>query len=104
MKIFAQYTGFEWDSGNRGKNWARHRVSDEECEEVFFNFPLVVAPDIEHSGHEVRYYALGRTTAGRGLLVVFTPRGSRIRMISARDMTKKERRAYNEAEESGAEV
>jgi len=96
-----QWTGFEWDAGNRGKN-AKHRVSDDECEEVFFNLPLVLSPDGTHSAHEARYHALGKTNASRPLFIAFTHRGGRIRVISARDMTRNERRAYDEAEETTA--
>jgi len=94
-----QWSGFEWDAGNRGKN-AKHRVSDDECEEVFFNLPVVLSPDETHSAHEARYHALGKTNAGRQLFIAFTHRGDRIRIISARNMTRKERRAYDEAEEA----
>ena len=91
-------TGFEWDAGNIDKNWLRHQVSWTECEEVFFNQPLIVAKDEEHSSQEARYYALGQTDAGRGLFVVFTVRRSLIRVISARDTNKKERRVYDHAQ------
>jgi len=94
-----QWTGFDWDAGNRGKN-TKHRVSDDAYEEVFFNLPLVLGPDEAHSAQEDRYHALGKTNAGRPLFVAFTRRGDRIRVISARDMTRKERRAYNETEEA----
>ena len=97
-----QFAGFQWDKGNQGKNWTRHKVSDEECEEVFFNLPVVVAPDPAHSERENRHYLLGRTNDGRRLFVVFTPRGDKVRVISARDMTRKERRAYHEAEKASA--
>lgn len=96
-----QWSGFDWDTGNRGKN-AKHRVSDDECEELFFNLPLVLNPDEAHSEREDRYYVLGQTNAGRKLFVAFTFRGDRIRVISARDMTRKERRAYDETEEANS--
>lgn len=92
-------TGFEWDSGNAEKNWERHRVSDGECEEVFFNQPLLVAFDEKHSQHEPRYFGLGQTNAGRPLFVVFTIRGEVIRVISTRDMGRRERRVYERAQE-----
>ena len=88
----ARCTGFEWDEGNAGKNWLRHAVSEGECEEFFFNTPLLVVPDEGHSAAETRFYALGQSDAGRGLFVVFTIRGSLIRVISARDMSRGERR------------
>jgi hypothetical protein len=84
-------TGFEWDEGNAGKNWEKHRVSDGECEQVFFNQPLVALPDSEHSELEDRILVLGKTDSGRRLFVVCTVRGDLIRLISARDMTKRER-------------
>ena len=99
MTSLGQWTGFDWDAGNRGKN-TKHRVSDDECEEVFFNLPLLLGSDETHSVQEDRSYALGRTNAGRQLFVAFTRRGDRIRVISSRDMTRKERRTYYEAEEA----
>jgi uncharacterized protein len=90
----AAATGFDWDPGNRNKNWLGHSVTTTECEQIFFNEPLVVASDSKHSQVEDRYYALGRTSADRGLFVVFTMRGRLIRVISARDMSRKERRIY----------
>jgi len=86
-------TGFDWDAGNFLKNWEKHGVSAPECEQVFFNHPLV-ARDEKHSAQEERYYALGHTDAGRLLFVVFTIRNNLIRVISARNMSKKERELY----------
>ncbi len=90
-------TGFDWDDGNVEKNWERHRVTFWEAEEVFFNEPLVVSPDREHSIAESRYLALGHTDSGRRLFISFTVRGSLIRVISARDMTRKEVRVYEQS-------
>ena len=104
MEVLSGLTGFEWGTGNRNKNWKKHKVSDIESEEVFFNIPLVVFPDKNHSKTEDRYYLLGKTEEGRLLFVVFTRRPDRIRVISARDMTKKERRRYHEAEESSSKI
>ncbi len=92
----AQCTGFQWDAGNADKNWDLHQVSQGECEQVFFNRPLLVAPDIEHSQREPRYAALGQTNAARQLAVVFTIRGTLVRVISARDMSRRERRIYEQ--------
>ena len=86
--------GFDWDEGNRAKNLQKHQVSDAECEEVFFNDHLIVGRDPEHSGLEPRFFVLGRTESGRELFVVGTIRKHRIRVISARDMTKLETEAY----------
>jgi uncharacterized DUF497 family protein/predicted DNA binding CopG/RHH family protein len=88
----AQCTGFQWDAGNAEKNWELHQVSQGECEQVFFNRPLLVAPDVEHSNRELRNAALGQTNAARQLAVVFTIRGTLVRVISAREMSRRERR------------
>jgi hypothetical protein len=89
---------FEWDVGNVDKNWEKHGVRASECEEVFFNQPLLVHDDPRHSTNESRHLALGQTHAGRGLCVAFTQRGDRIRVISARNMSRRERRSYAEAQ------
>jgi hypothetical protein len=98
LEKLSECTGFEWDEGNWDKNWIRHRVSRPECEQVFFNAPLVVGDDPKHSQQEDRYFGLGQTDAGRELFVVFTVRSRTIRVISARDMNRTERRIYHEKE------
>jgi uncharacterized protein len=90
----SQATGFEWDAGNVEKNWRKHQVSAAECEQEFFNQPLIAAPDVAHSEQEPRFFLLGQTDAARLLFVIFTLRGSLIRVISARDMSRKERKVY----------
>lgn len=97
MIDLGELSDFDWDAGNRGKNWERHGVQVGECEEVFFNLPLLVQEDTSHSIAESRYYVLGQTNAGRLLFVVFTVRKKRIRVISARDMSRKERSLYEQA-------
>lgn len=94
----ADCTGLEWDEGNEYKNWERHRVSPNEAEDVFFNEPLVVRIDPRHSQREKRYYALGQTSEGRYLFLVFTIRKLLIRVISARDMSRTERDVKHENE------
>ena len=94
MDILDADEGFDWDEGNRDKNWRKHNVSNAECEEPFFNRPLWVANDVGHSQGEQRYYALGQTNTGKLLFIVFTIRQNRIRVISARDMSRKERKFY----------
>lgn len=89
--------GFEWDEGNKDKNWLKHQVSNGECEEVFFNIPLLVADDTKHSQTERRFFALGKTNKGRLLFISFVVRLDKIRVISARDMHRKERKIYAEA-------
>lgn len=95
-EIISSCKGFDWDEGNSGKNWHIHRVTDAECEEVFFNLPLIVGSDKEHSNRESRFYALGRTENSRWLFVAFTIREDLIRVVSARDMTRREQRKYAE--------
>ena len=93
-EILRNCTGFEWDKHNINKNWERHNVAPVESEQLFFNNPLLIAPDITHSQAEIRYYALGRTNRDRKLFIAFTIRKSKIRVISSRDMSKKERVEY----------
>ncbi len=88
--------GFAWDEGNSDKNWHLHEVTNGECEDVFFNLPLIIAADKKHSENETRFFALGRTDAERWLFIAFTIRNKLIRVISARDMTKREERIYAE--------
>lgn len=96
MIDWAQITGFEWDEGNSRKNEEKHGVSQSEAEQIFFNEPLLVVGDGKHSLQEVRFHALGKTDDARLLHITFTLRGSRtqIRIISARDMHRKERAIY----------
>jgi uncharacterized protein len=98
LDILSECTEFDWDEANSEKNWFKHRVSQSECEQVFFNLPLVVGDDPKHSHAEDRHYVLGQTDKGRELFVVFTIRGDAIRIVSARDMNRRERRIYNDEE------
>ena len=84
--------GFEWDAGNSEKNWKRHQVTQAECEQVFANLPLLVSVPVEVVEAESRYFPLGRTDAARELAVVFTVRGRKVRVISARPMSRRERK------------
>jgi uncharacterized DUF497 family protein len=94
--IISNCKGFEWNEGNSNKNWHLHRVTDGECEDIFFNLPLIVAADAKHSNREKRFYALGRTENNRWLFVAFTVRENLIRVVPARDMTGREQRKYAE--------
>ncbi|MGB3212350.1 MAG: BrnT family toxin [Desulforhopalus sp.] len=95
IKTLSQCEGFDWDEGNINKNWIKHKVSPAECEQMFFNRPLVIQDDQKHSEVEKRFYALGRTDSKRNLFIAFTVRNKRIRVISARDMSRKEREVYS---------
>jgi hypothetical protein len=86
----------DWDEHNKEKNWEKHKVNFKECEEIFFNEPLKTFYDIKHSQEEVRFIALGKTDENRRLFIVFTIRNKKNRVISAREMSKKETRIYEQ--------
>jgi hypothetical protein len=93
-------TGFDWDRDNAVKNWERHRVTPEEAEDIFFHDPFVMRSDPAHSKREKRYRALGKTARDRGLFVAFTIRRKLIRVISARDMNRREIEDYERYEKT----
>ena len=92
--------GFDWDEANAVKNWERHRVTPEEAEDVFFRDPFVMRSDPAHSKREKRYWVLGKTGRDRRLFVVFTIRTRLIRIISARDMSRREIEDYERYEKA----
>ena len=103
-KILDKCDGFQWDEGNSEKNWFTHRVSKKECEQAFFNLPVTVFDDTRHSNDEKRWYLLGKTDLNRHLFVVFTMRKNFIRIISARNISKKERKIYYEEVKRHTEI
>ena len=92
--LLPEFKGFDWDEGNDEKNRESHKVSPHEAEQVFFNRPLIVADDVKHSEAERRYFVLGQTDDNRALFVAFTLRGDLIKVISARDTSRRERKVY----------
>jgi uncharacterized protein len=98
MIDLSRIVSFDWDEGNARKSTERHDVSQSESEQIFFNVPLLLLTDDKHSQIEARYHALGRSEAGRMLHVTFTLRvdATSIRIISARDMHRKERKIYEQ--------
>ena len=98
MIDLARIIGFDWDDGNTRQN-DKHGVAQAQAEEVFFNQPLLMLEDLRHREQEARFHALGKTLDGRLLHVTFTLRGddTLIRVISARDMHRKERSVYEQA-------
>ena len=92
---FKKFEGFDWNEGNLLKNKLKHRVNIKECEEVFYNKPLLINEDNNHSNKEIRFQALGVTGNNRLLFIVFTKRNNKVRVISARDQSKKERLIFN---------
>ena len=96
MKLLAQPIKFEWDKGNINKNILKHKIKNEEAEEIFVNQPLVLLKDKKHSQKESRLMVLGKTDKKRRLSVIFTQRGNKVRIISARPMSHKERRLYEQ--------
>jgi len=99
MIDLGELSGFDWDSGNSRKSVDKHDVSQAEAEQLFFNAPLLLLPDAKHSQKEARYHALGQTDKARKLHVTFTLRegGTLIRVVSARDMHRKERAVYEQS-------
>jgi len=102
--ILARCTGFEWDKHNSEKIKTKHNVMPVECEQVFFNIPIIAGDDLKHSKIENRFYVLGQTDVGRLLFMVFTVRNEKLRVISARDMNRKERRVYHTHEKENTSV
>ncbi len=94
QNILSSCTGFDWDKGISKKNWIKHKVTPAECEQLYFNRPLVIKEDAQHSETERRFLALGQTDNNRSLFIAFTVRNDLIRVISARDMSRKEREVY----------
>ncbi|MBI4973071.1 BrnT family toxin [Candidatus Roizmanbacteria bacterium] len=95
MKIYDKAIVFDWDVGNIDKN-LKHGVNDKESEEVFGSQKKVVTKDATHSLAENRYMIWGVTNKGRTLSIFFTLRKNKVRIISARDMSRKERKTYHE--------
>ena len=94
MDLLNKLEGFDWNKGNIKKNWVKHKANTKETEEVFFNKPLFINFDQKHSKREKGFQVLGRTNKKRKLFISFTVRKKKVRIISARDMSKKERRNY----------
>lgn len=94
MINLSRVDGFDWNEGNQLKNWVKHQVAATECEEFFFNLPLMLADDPKHSQDESRCYVLGQANSKRPLFISFTVRHNKIRVISARPMSQKEREIY----------
>lgn len=99
MKKLPKPIKFEWDKGNQDKNWHKHKTDAKEIEQVFFNKPIQIFKDVKHSQEEDRFVALGITNQNRKLYIVFTIRKSKLRIISARDQSKKERIFYEKKPE-----
>jgi hypothetical protein len=85
---------FEWDPAKAESNAGKHGVTFREAATVFGDSLSVTLPDPDHSRDEERYLLLGRSAAGRLLVVAITERGDSLRIISARPMTPRERRVY----------
>jgi len=94
MRFFKEPVIFDWDKGNIDKSWGKHKVSNLECEEVFFDEDKKVSRDKLHSKGEERLILLGKTKKERLLYLVLTLRNKKIRVISARDINRKEKKLY----------
>jgi uncharacterized DUF497 family protein len=87
---------FEWDPNKAVENLQKHRVAFEEAATVFGDYLSVTVPDPDHSTEEVRLITLGSSSQNRLLMIAHTERGDCIRIISARELTPRERRQYEE--------
>lgn len=85
---------FEWDKGNFDKNLIKHKITNKETEEIFKDRYLKIFTDTKHSKKEQRFVAYGTTNTDIKLTIVFTLRNKKIRVTSARNQNKKERRVY----------
>lgn len=91
---------FQWDAGNKTKNWEKHHVSCEEAEQCFLN-PHVIISDLAHSQNEARYFLFGQTNEYKKLTIIFTVRHKKlIRIVSARPMQRKERKFYEKSQKN----
>jgi uncharacterized protein len=90
MEVKKEAVEFEWDKGNTTKNWEKHGVSRDEAEQAFYDERKLTTDDVKHSHVEPRYILLGKTKTGRLLSIVYTIRNRKLRIISARDASKKE--------------
>lgn len=98
MKALPESLEFDWDTGNLNKSYKKHGITQKEAEEIFVSEDFFVAPDVKHSQNEERLIGLGTTTQGEKLLVVFTRRKKKIRVISTRRMHRKEVEKYEKAQ------
>lgn len=96
MKLLPKPIKFEWNKGNINKNLIKHKIKNEEAEEIFVNQSIVWLKDEKHSSQEARQMVLGKTDKGRLLSVIYTIRKNQVRIISARIMSRKERRLYEQ--------
>jgi uncharacterized DUF497 family protein len=98
MRILPKPLKFEWGKGNMDKNQIKHGVINKKAEEVFENRPKFIIKDVKHPLKERRFQLWGKTNRGRKLSIIFTIRAKKIRIISVRDMNKKERKMYAKKE------
>lgn len=101
-RLFPEPIEFDWDDGNANKNWIRHHVAQIECESAFFNDPKFIRADPSHSEKEQRYICLSKTKQSRYLLISFTIRINKVRIISARDMTPREFQEFKKYEKENS--
>lgn len=98
MRTQPKVIEFEWDKGNLDKSYRKHGITPKETEEVFVSEEFFVIPDVKHSQTETRFIGLGQTAVGKKLLVVFTMRQNKIRIISARRIHRKEVDRYEKTQ------
>lgn len=100
MKVKGRVVEFEWDKWNLDKSYVKHGIIPKEAEEVFISEEAFVVPDVKHSQKEDRFIILGKSVSGKNLFVVFTIRGDKVRVVSARRMHKKEVEKYEKTKKN----
>ncbi len=88
------YGDFEWDDKKAQQNLAAHGVTFEDATAVFDDPFYIIYADPDHSMEEERFIVIGESESHRYLFVSYTERGERTRIISARELTAKERKSY----------
>lgn len=104
MKILPQPIVFEWDRDNIDKTYVKHGVTNKEAEQVFLNKGHIIVKDEAPSTNEGRYAIFGKTDVNRKLSIIFTARKDKIRVITARDMSRKEKRVYEEKTKVNSQI
>jgi hypothetical protein len=94
MLTLGKHKAFEWDKGNVDKSYQKHGITPNETEEAFLDEKAIFLEDIRHSKKEERHLLIGKTAEEKLLLVVFTLRHKKIRIISARKANRKEKNKY----------
>ena len=100
MQVKSKAIIFEWDEWNIDKNYLKHGITPKEAEEAFIYEKSYFFSDIKHSKIEERFVLLGKTLEEKNLFIIFTMRGKKVRIISARRMHREEVEKYEKAKKN----